>query len=258
MCPEEIDLVGMVVNLRRQLPRVAALPAKQHAKMDTKTHASPAHSTLLAGAALRAHTDTLARVTTLLEIAPTEDDGSDIALALETGATAPEARLKEFLDPLRRLKTIVAADGLLLRHLLDWLPHVKIVSLGAALTRLEALRRGLRATDLYVIEPRAYHANHARLVRYYDHLRVETGCTMNLDLQRIAIPATVRNLRQRLDLEAADDSAQKRWLLHRLKIQRIVAESVEDIAAFKQVCDLPVVHIAELAEDGKMKSGIVE
>jgi hypothetical protein len=221
------------------------------------TH-TKSHGVLLPGAALRSHADILARAATMLEIPVAADDGADIALALEAGAVVVEARLKEFLDPLRRLKTIVTADGLLLRHLRDWLPRAKIASLGTTLTRLEAVRRGLRATDLYVIEPRAYHADHARLVRYYDHLRVETGCTMNLDLQRIAIPATVRNLRQRLGLDAADDSAQTRWLLHRLKIQRIVAENVEDIAAFKQVCDLPVVHIAELAEDGKMKSGIVE
>ena len=68
-----------------------------------------------------------ARVIALLgnagKLAVAHDDGSDIALALETGASIPEQRLEQFLAPLRRLKTIVVADGLLLRHLKLWLPQ---------------------------------------------------------------------------------------------------------------------------------------
>ena len=122
-------------------------------------------------------------------------------------------------------------------------------SLGIALSRRHELRRRLAADDLYVIEARAYHADVEGLVRHYDDLRYDSGCAMNLDLQRIAIPATARNLRQRLGLEATDDAAQTRWLLQGRRIARIVVEDAGDIAAFRQVVDLPVVHLAELADE---------
>jgi hypothetical protein len=208
---------------------------------------------LLPGAALRDHPRTLARVAVLLgnggRLAVAHDDGSDLALALETGAPVPVERFEQFLAPLRRLKKIIVADGLLLRHLKRWLPKTKIVALGEALTRIDEVRRGLRATDMYVIEPRAYHADYERLVKYYDGLRVEAGCAFNLDLQRIAIPATARSLPQRLGLTAPDDSAQGRWILHGHSIARIVVESLEDAAAFGPPGGCPVVHVADLADD---------
>lgn len=263
VCPEEIDLVGMIVGLRRQLPRSAALQSLINEAIARQPVAltmarTNSRGVLLPDAALRSLAEPLAHVTALLKIAVGEDNGADIALTLETGVTVATPRLEQFLDPLRQAKCIVVADGLLLRYLRDWLPRLKIVSLGAALSRLAAVRRSLRATDLYVIEPRAYHADHDRMVQYYDRLRFDTGCAMNLDLQRIAIPATARSLPQSLGIEATDDSAQTRWLLHHRKIRRIVVESLADIAAFKQVCDLPVVplvHIAKMADDEKMNLG---
>jgi ferredoxin len=252
-CPEEINLVGMIVDLRRQLPRSPALQAL-HDRMDTAAarpvETRPAsHNVLLSGAALSEQPATLARVAALLGSPVGEDDGADIALALEAGAVVSAPRLARFLEPLRRLKTIVVADGLLLHHLRDWLPRAKIVSLGAALSRLAAVRRGLRPTDLYVIEPRAYHANYEKLVTHYDNLRAETGCTMNLDLQRIAIPAATSSLPQRLGQEATTDGEQLRWLLKGQRVSRIVIENAEDRTAFEQVCALPIVHLAELADD---------
>lgn len=264
VCPENIDLVGMIVNLRRRLPRSTALE-----NLQTRMEAAAVRPVetryakrrvLLPGTALRRHSGTLERTAALLKkrgaISLGDNDGSDIACALETGAIVPEQHLERFLAPLRTLKSIIVADGLLLRYLRLWLPKASIIGLGEALSALRAVRRGLRATDLYVIEPRAYHADHARLVRHYDRLRAETGCIMSLDLQRIAIPATARNLKQRLGLEPPDDSAQARWILHRRKIQRIVVESVEDIAGFEKVCDWPVVHLADMADDGKMIAGV--
>jgi len=106
------------------------------------------------------------------------------------------------------------------------------MSHGEALSRNAALRRKLCATDLYVIEPRAYHADYERLVKYYDQLQAETGCIFNLDLQRIAIPA----------------QGQVPWILRGRKATRVVCESRDDCAAFAVACDLPVVHITELVE----------
>jgi len=256
-CPEDIELVAMTLELRGRLPQAAAMQAlcarmQAEAVRPASTMASAA-KLLLPGQALRARPATLARAVALLggsgDIALGEDDGADIAFALEAGAPVPAHRLERFLQPLRNRKKIIAADGLLLRHLRQWLPRSLITSLGVALSSLPGVRRWLRVGDLYVIEARAYHADYQRLVKYYDGLRSAVACAFNLDLQRMAIPAAARSLGQRLGLEPIDDSIQLRWILHEQKVTRIVAEDVEDGAAFAQVSSLPVVHLADLAND---------
>ena len=258
VCPEDIGLVEMTLNLRRRLPQSAAAQDLL-ARMDERAarpHAPRASSpaVLLPGQGLRERPATLARAAALLggvgNISIADDDGADIALALEAGAAVPALRLERFLQPLRGLRKIVVADGLLLRQLRLWLPRSKIVSLGEALSGLAGVRRALGAGDLYVIEPRAYHADYQRLVKHYDALRTDRGCTLNLDLQRIAIPATARSLPQRLGLAAIDDEVQARWILQGRNVTRIVVESVEDGAAFEKVSACAVVHLADLADDG--------
>ncbi len=254
-CPEEIGLVEMTLDLRRRLPQHLPPPMVEQ----TARPAAPrpaAATVLLPGPALRAQSTTLARATALLGgaggIALGEDDGADIALALEAGAPVPARRLEQFLQPLRGLRKIIVADGLLLRQLRQWLPGPIITSLGVTLSGLPRVRGALRASDLYVIEPRAYHADYQRLVRHYDVLRKDAACAMNLDLQRIAIPAAARGLTQRLGLEPVDDSVQLRWILQGQKVTRIVVEDLQDGAAFAQVTSLPVVHLADLADDGTL------
>ncbi len=257
VCPENIGLVDMLLELRRALPpstvaqnlrtRMQVLPPRP---LVTTSKSAPV---LLAGATLSRNQALLARISILLgdkrKIAVESDNGADIALALEIGAAVPPQRIERFLAPLRQRDTLVVGDGLLLRSLRAWLPRSRIVSLGVALSSLAPIRQRLRAGDLYVIEPRAYHADYEKLVVYYDNLRAATGCAMNLDLQRIAIPATVSNLPQRLGREAPADGEQLRWLLKGQRISRIVVENVEDRAAFDQVCAIPIVHLAELADD---------
>lgn len=261
VCPEEIGLVEMTLDLRRSLPQPAALqdlPARMEAHTGRPAAPlAPAATMLLPGQALRASPATLARTAALLAhsggVALAQDDGADIASALEAGVPVPPPRMERFLQPLRGVKNIVVADGLLLRQLRQWLPGPTITSLGVALSSLVRVRRALRASDLYVIEPRAYHADYQRLVRHYDVLRKTAACAMNLDLQRIAIPAAARSLAQRLGPEPAldpgDDSVQPRWILQGLNVARIVVEDLEDRAAFAQVTSLPVVHLADLADD---------
>ncbi len=228
VCPEEIGLVEMILGLRRRLPQAMALqhPPARTVEQKGRPAARQAATVLLPGPALRAQSTTLARATALLAgsggIALGDDDGADIAMALEAGAPVPARRLEQFLQPLRGLKKIVVADGLLLRHLRQWLPGPVITSLGVALSGLPRVRGALRASDLYVIEPRAYHADYQRLVRHYDVLRKTAACAMNLDLQRIAIPAAARSLAQKLGLAPIDDSVQLRWLLQGRNVTRIV------------------------------------
>ena len=259
VCPEEIDLVEMVVDLRRQLPGLATKQAPQTpiAERATQPRAQLRSSrVLLPGQTLRAHPETLARVLALLgntgKVDVGEDSGEDISLALESGVEIPPRRLAQFLEPLRSLKILMVDDGLLLRYLRQWLPRTGIISLGEVLSGLVAVRRSLEATDLYVIEPRAYHADYQRLVKYYNGLHKATGCMLNLDLQRIAIPATVHSLSQRLGLTAPDNGDQARWVTHGRKITRIVVESMADRIVFERAGGssvapvVPVVHVADL------------
>ena len=246
-CPENIDLVGMVLGLRSRLPPVASLPLG--GRKPTRTADYIDQSVLLAGRALRENDRARRRTVLLLGATLAVDDGDDIALAIEAGATISEHRRAEFLAPLRNATEIIVADGLLARQMKSWLPRMRHASLGAALSTRTGVRRRLTPDDLYVIEPRAFHADYAALIRHYDNLRAETGCAMNLDLQRIAIPATARNLRQRLGVETPDDAAQTRWLLQGRKIARIVVEDAGDMAALRQASSLPVVHLADLANE---------
>ena len=234
VCPEEIDLIGMTLALRSELPETEALKAAR-VRMSGEGPV-PASATasvvLLAGPALRARPHALERALVLIGGAVCEDAGEDIALALAAGAPIPSQRLDRFLAHLRGAQVVVVDDGLWMRHLRAWLPGKRLAGLGEALTNLDAVRRRLRASDLYVIEPRSYHADYARLVKYYDRLRVERGCATNLDLQRIAIPA----------------AGEADWILKGRKVERIVVEHMEDAAAFERHSGYPVVHVAELAD----------
>jgi ferredoxin len=244
VCPEQINISGMVLKLRGKLehPQTALLQERMAAQSKRPAPVLQARIALLASVALRADPALLNRITALLGSVLASDDGADISLALEAGVAVPDERLTALIRPLRRAEKVIAADGLLLPYLAQWLPEAKIYSLGETLSSLEAVRRSLRSTDLYVIEPRAYHADYARLVKYYDRLRRECGCAFNLDLQRIAIPASACS---RLNPALYDDE-QARWLLQGHRIERIVIESLEDRAAFERVSAIPVVHLAEL------------
>ena len=250
VCPENIALVPMLLGMRRELAELEpnryadALSMSRHVKMpQVSTPVS-----LLLGAAYFNDGQLPSRIRKLLcgAITICERDGTDIALELEAGAEISPAHLAEFLAPLRNAERVIVADGLLLRQLRVWLPAMKVQSLGEALSKLPAVRSALRKSDLYVIEPRAYHSDYERLVKHYSVLRNERGCAFNLDLQRVAIPATVQSISQRLGKAAANDDAQARWLLQGRKIGRIVVESLEDAAALARVADIPIVHLADV------------
>jgi hypothetical protein len=202
----------------------------------------------LPGAELRVDAALLARIETLLGLAAIEDDGADIVLALEAGVAIPLQRMQAFLGGLRG-HAIVAGEGLLVRQLRRWLPGSQRMGLGTALSLRAAVRGKLEAGDLYVIEPRAFHADYERMVGHYDRLQRETGCSLSLDLQRIAVPARSPGVAQKLGLAAASDAMQAKWLLQGRKPARIVVEDLADRAALQAVCNVPVVHVADLAQD---------
>ena len=257
VCPENIGLVDMLMSLRRELPPSTVsknLHAYfQHEPVRALVVPRETSTVLLATPTYMWRPALLARISRLLgggaKLAVENDCGADISLALEIGVEIAPQRIERFLAPLRLRKKIIVTDGLLLRRLRTWLPDAQLISVGAALSSLAAVRQRLHEGDLYVIEPRAYHEDHANLVTHYANLRAASGCTMNLDLQRIAIPATTSNLAQRIGWQASADADQLRWILRGRHISRVVVEDADDRSAFERAAGVPVLHVAELADD---------
>jgi ferredoxin len=237
-CPENIPLVDLMLELRRAQPLAATT-------FDVPRTNPAAGSLLLPGKALRG--ERLARVAGLLSCTVADDDGADLALALETGTPLQADRLRGFLGSLRGAHSLVVADGLLYRSLKDWLPDARIATLGEALSATDAVRSRLLPGDLYVIEPRAFHADHARLIGHYDALRAAKNLATNLDLQRLAIPTTASAAQRALGLPAIDAEDQARWILEGYRFDRVVVEDAADCAVFAAVTDRPVLHLADLA-----------
>lgn len=233
-CPERLPLVDMILALRAQRPAAASVQF-----VDVKEPA--AGTLLLAGTALRRDAERLRRVAGMLDATIASDDGSDIAEAIERGLPVPAARLRSFHENLRKAGRLIVAEGLLLRKIREWLPRVRAISLGKALSAQDAVRAKLRASDLYVIEARAFHADHARLVRHYDALRRQDGFATNLDLQRLAIPTCTASVSK-----AVDSTAQARWILDGRAHERVVVEDPADREAFAAATDRPVVHLGDL------------
>ncbi len=262
VCPENIDLIDSVLALRQILParsdRAAAQERVAHS-LHERTTGIPAvplsaPHRLLAGGRSMPEDRLLAGISKALvcEISTT-DAGDDIVAALEAGVPVPPERRARLLGSLAGARQVTVADGLLARQLRRWAPTLKVASLGEALSGVSAVRRALQPTDLYVIEPRAFHADYERLVTHYDALRQERGCVMNLDLQRIAVPASMLGIDGQLGLEdphaSSAQAAQIDWILHGRSVKRIVVEDWADMAHFKAHTSLPVVHLAELLPD---------
>ncbi len=245
VCPENIAIIPMFMNLRQQLAEkpaalgnVASIQAKWLENATQPIEKIKTSSGFLADNHLRQHPEILQQVLTLLvKTTLISDNGEDIIQAMHMGVEIPSARLERFLHPLRKLKQLIVSEGFLYTNLQQWLPKVKIRSLGEVLTRLPNIHSKLCATDLYIIECRAYHADFERLVKHYDQLRKTVFCQFNLDLQRIAIPTTSDNIH---------DHRQAKWVLEGRQIERIVVESMADSAALQQVTDLPIVHLATI------------
>lgn len=246
VCPEEIPLVDMILQLRTSQPLQRDVVLARLATAPESKGIPPAATLLLAGSALGADDARLNRVLSLLGATRARDEGADIALALEAGVPIPGQRLKRFLETLREAKQSIVAEGLLLRDLRRRLPRKKIVGLGEALSKLESIRGKLRASDLYVIEPRAFHGDYQRLIGHYDALRAAFGGAMNLDLQRIAISTTASAAQHALGAPAISIAEQVRWILEGRSFERVVVEDVNDCAAFAAATDRPVLHLADL------------
>ncbi len=99
-----------------------------------------------------------------------------------------------------------------------------------------------------MIETRAYNANRKAFIAVYDKVQQETGCSMNLDLHRVATPSGAASYQHQQGLlSSVSIEAQVAWLLEGRKAERIVVEHLDDHAAFAQYTQLRVLHLAEVA-----------
>ena len=174
------------------------------------------------------------------------DDGQDIARGMEAGLPVPKERTDGFISLLRPARTLIVAEGWLHHPLRKWLPGKNIIGLGEALLSSAYLRNRLGPEDLYVIESRGYHADHKRLVLFYNRLRQETGCQTNLDLQRTAFSTGASSLQGRHDLLAAGCIENAKRILKGKRVNRIVVEDLADAEAFRLATDIPVIHVGLL------------
>ena len=246
-CPENRALIDLIHSLRQDRPLGRTRVEAMLAQMQPASDAATSGSVLIANAALRATPERIDRIKAHLGgAALAADDGADIALAIEAGVPVPQERKARFIESLGGATRIVVAVGGFVRTLRAWLPGRTVEALGSVLSGLPAVRSRIRRDDLYVIEPRAFHADWKRLLSHYDGLLAATGCSMNLDLQRCAVATTASSAQNALGLPAIDVREQARWILEGRSPARIVVEDAADIGVFSDVTDRPVAHVADL------------
>jgi formate hydrogenlyase subunit 6/NADH:ubiquinone oxidoreductase subunit I len=255
ICPQRIDLTNSILHLREEwTERDKTLEQNIHTWMQEESIRPPklratAATLLLTSKILREQSKVLSQIMSLLRdhAALAEDDGWDIAIALELGMKIPVQRLERFLSPLHSVKKLIVSDGIFYKFLRRWLPSVEIIGLGKILSSLKEVRKRIEKTDLYIIESRTYHADYENIVNYYTHLAIERQCQFNVDLQRIAIPTMGMNVQRQFNLAGFDYQKQIDWLLQGRDFSRILTESWEDKEILMQFTEKPVLHLSELA-----------
>ncbi len=250
LCPMGIGTQQTTMALRQTLAARGFLPIPR-VRVSGQQVGTPVPSRLLLpGIALRADRKLVSTVLDILgqPISLHGDDGHDISLALESGQSISDGRIEEFIEPLMKATEIIVADGLLFNLLRPLLPSaIAMRPLGQALLANRKVRAGLRKTDFYMIETRAYNARRREFVPLYDELLRETGCFMNLDLQRVATPTGAASYHHHVGLESiVSIEAQVNWLLEGRNAKRIVVEHLDDREAFAEYTRVPVVHLAEV------------
>lgn len=252
-CPEGIDIVAMNLEQRRRLNEArnaypSWYPRKEIHQSARNTKLPQTTTILLAGRHLDGDKKTVGHIINLLggdkKIAAVDDDGRDIAAAVEAGFPVDSIRIALFLSLLRNAKNLIVSEGLLHHQLREWLPAKKVMGIGEALLNIPSIRKALRPDDIFIVESRGYHSDFERLVKFYDRLRKDTGCLMNLDLQRIAIPTGASSLRGLHNRKTAGCSEHAAWILKGRKFKRIVVEDLADIEVFQEITDVPVVHLS--------------
>ena len=235
VCPEKIDVAGEVRRLRVELTARGVNPLAHDpvARVGGAGMVGPAAPrVLMAGPALAADAALLERVVAALEgIEVATDDGRDLAWAAEAGVTPERARMTEWLDGLHHAREVVVVEGMLAVWLAEQRPSLRVRGLGEVLLSDRRRVNALSADDLLVLDARSFHAAYGRMLPIVDRVRRESGCWLNLDLQRVAIPA-----------------AETGWTLQGITPDRVIVENPADVASVREQTDLDVVHLVDVAD----------
>ena len=248
VCPFGIDTVGMTIDLRYMLNKEKTGPESGEERISENPGRKGIYSRLfLPGKQLRSHEQLILNIHNFLddhETAIAYDDGSDISLAVESGISVSGERKGQFIRSISGARELVVADGILQRVLRKWLHDVKVTGLGMAILNKINFKRLPGPEDLYIIETRGYNSAHGEMVREYDSIRKKTGCQMNMDLHRSAIPTGSGSVY----LNAVSPEEQARWIIKGREFKRIIVENPEDISVFRKVTDVEVIHVSDLVK----------
>ncbi len=116
-----------------------------------------------------------------------------------------------------------------------------------ALSCESAVQQNLGPDDFYMIDAYFFHIHHTERVKHYDALRHATGCSMNLDLHRIAIPTGIGSLSN--SLGQFDLKKQIAWLIQGRRFNRIIVENPADQNMLVEITGKPVIHVSDLIKD---------
>lgn len=255
VCPENIAIMPMLLDLRQK-------HAGSHAEVsvdrpEPSVRVDKPDVLLLADEALLGRDNLLKKTLALLNsrknasVSAAPDHGNDILHALQSGVKISASRLDAFLGLLDAANHLIVSDGLLKSAVQQWLPAMKMTSLGYQLSSFPAMQKKLRRSDLYIIESRAYNADFDQMVKHYHQLRQFSGCQFNLDLQRLAQPtggigsAYRLNSRATTTMPVFNAGKQVEWILQGRDVERIIVEHLDDGVAMARVSDKPVIHVAE-------------
>ena len=255
LCPTGIRTQQSTLALRRRLAEKGLMPSVVFPAKRPAAREADRTRLLLAGPALSRHRALLEIVLHLLEqsgrpVTCAAEDGHDPWLMLESGHVPSDEHFHSFMTPLTKASEIIVADGLLFNLLRPHLPpSIALRALGPVLLENSRVRSSLRPGDFLMIETRAYNARR-EAVQLYDGIRRETGCSMNLDLHRVATPTGASCYQHREGIAAAVSvEDQVHWLLEGRACDRIVVEHLDDRAAFETYTKLRVIHLAEVADN---------
>jgi len=102
----------------------------------------------------------------------------------------------------------------------------------------------INENDLYIIDAAPFHAHYTERVGHYDILRKQTGCEMNLDLNRVAIATGASS--SAADLRMFDVAQQVQSLIQGRHFNRVIVENPSDIEVLRETTGKLVCSVADL------------
>ena len=240
VCPMGVDTIGITISIKSGLD-MDALDREGLSRLESKRGAY-----FMPGSAMRADEGVLRSTAALLRgYELTGDDAEPLVASLEGRQEISQTEAARYMGGLRqRVGKLVLAEGILHRLFMSFLGTGNVIGIGEALLGIKSVRCALRSSDMYIIDSRAFHADFKRMLGFYDGLRREHGLMMNLDLQRSASSPGVTS-----GACGVNPEAQARWIMNGRDAKRVVVERVEDMAIFKAVTDVPVVHLCQAGDE---------